>query len=136
MTLREALMMESAAIMPTTGPANGETLALAVLDIAHLERMTFGDHSLEREVLELFERQAGMLIERMRRADPKAMAASAHVLKGSARGIGAWTIARVAQALELAAASSSREATDAAFEALTEKVAEARKAIARRLRAN
>jgi HPt (histidine-containing phosphotransfer) domain-containing protein len=128
-------MMESVAIVPTSR-ANGETPALAVLDIVHLERMTFGDHNLEREVLELFERQAAMLIDRMRRADPKAMAASAHVLKGSARGIGAWTIARVAQALELAAASSSREATDAAFEALTEKVAEARKVIARRLRAN
>ena len=32
------------------------------IDFEHLFRMTLGDHGLEREVLKLFERQAGMLM--------------------------------------------------------------------------
>ena len=64
--------------------------------------MTLGDGSLQREVLELFDRQAGMLIARMRQASPAAAAACAHTLKGSARGIGAFAVAGAAEAVELA----------------------------------
>ena len=35
------------------------------IDRSHLSRMTFGDQSLEREVLQLFDRQAELLMERM-----------------------------------------------------------------------
>ena len=38
----------------------------AAIDRGHLARMTFGDRSLEREVLQLFDRQAGLLLARMR----------------------------------------------------------------------
>ena len=69
--------------------------AYAVLDRAHLSRMTFDDRGLEREVLQLFERQAELLMTRMRNSGPAAIATLAHTLKGSAVGIGA---ARVAQA--------------------------------------
>ena len=55
----------------------------------HLARMTFDDRSLEREVLQLFERQAELLMERMRESEPAAIATLAHTLKGSAVGIGA-----------------------------------------------
>ena len=49
---------------------NGASSSLPVsgerpIDLVHLARMTLGDRGLEREVLELFDRQAGMLIVRM-----------------------------------------------------------------------
>ena len=46
--------------------AQPEALEVAVLDRDHLARMTFGDRSLEREVLHLFDRQSELLLERMR----------------------------------------------------------------------
>ena len=49
-------------------------LRSAVLDRSHLARMTFGDRSLEREVLQLFERQAELLVARMRGNEPAAIA--------------------------------------------------------------
>jgi hypothetical protein len=58
------------------------------IDLAHLDRMTFGEKSLAREVLRLFDRQADILSARISQADPEAAAALAHTLKGSARGVG------------------------------------------------
>lgn len=72
----------------------------AVIDRDHLARMTFGDLSLERELLELFDRQAAVLLARMRTTDTAAVAALAHTLKGSALGIGAVGVARAASAVE------------------------------------
>ena len=73
------------------------------IDLRHLFAMTLGDHALEREVLTLFDQQAGMLIARMDTVEPPGVAALAHTLKGSARGIGAWPVARAAEAVEAAA---------------------------------
>ena len=75
------------------------------IDLDHLSRMTLGDRSLEREVLALFNRQADMLLARMREGNAAMVAASAHTLKGSARGIGAWCVARAAEAVEKGGAS-------------------------------
>jgi HPt (histidine-containing phosphotransfer) domain-containing protein len=74
------------------------------IDRAHLARMTLGDQSLEREVLQLFDRQSEILLARMNDAPPAAVAALAHTMKGSARGIGAWPVAQAAEAVEEAAA--------------------------------
>jgi HPt (histidine-containing phosphotransfer) domain-containing protein len=79
------------------------------IDLTHLFRMTLGDHSLEREVLALFERQADMLIGRMPGLEPAGVAALAHTLKGSARGIGAWQVARAADAVERSAAAGGAD---------------------------
>ena len=65
--------------------------------------MTFGDRSLQREVLELFGRQADILLARMQEPDAGVVSASAHTLNGSASGIGAFGVARAAQAVELSA---------------------------------
>ena len=81
----------------------GAALKGIVLDRAHLERMTFGDRSLEREVLQLFDRQAELLIGRMRGSAPAAVARLAHTLKGSAMGIGAGRVARAAEDTERSA---------------------------------
>jgi HPt (histidine-containing phosphotransfer) domain-containing protein len=98
------------------------------IDFSHLFRMTLGDHSLEREVLQLFARQAEMLIARMSAGAPAAAAALAHTLKGSARGIGAWTVASAAEQVEIASAGSGELAP--AIEALSRAIEQARATIA------
>ena len=103
------------------------------IDRGHLARMTFGDRSLEREVLQLFDRQAEILIERMRTGEAAAIATLAHTLKGSAASIGAGGVARAAQAAELAARATPAECSQA-VEALAEAVDEARALIALLLR--
>ena len=104
------------------------------IDLVHLARTTLGDRALEREVLQLFDRQSDILIARMRTAAPAAVAALAHTLKGSARGIGAWRVARAAELLELAGASGS--STEDALNGLTAASDEARTVIAELLRAH
>jgi HPt (histidine-containing phosphotransfer) domain-containing protein len=84
--------------------------AAASIDQVHLERMTLGDRTLEREVLELFARQTAMTLERIAGSGPACAAAAAHTLKGSARGIGAWRVAEAAERLEQAAAGDGDEA--------------------------
>jgi HPt (histidine-containing phosphotransfer) domain-containing protein len=87
----------------------GAALKGNVLDRAHLQRMTLGDRSLEREVLQLFGRQAELLIGRMRVSAPAAVATLAHTLKGSAMGIGAGHVARAAEDIELSANQAPAE---------------------------
>jgi HPt (histidine-containing phosphotransfer) domain-containing protein len=70
------------------------------IDLVHLARMTLGERSLEREVLQLFDRQATIMIARMRAAPAAAVPSLAHTLKGSARAIGACRVARAAEAIE------------------------------------
>ena len=80
-----------------------------VIDEDHLGRMTLGDRRLEREVLELFLRQTTIMLDRIVGAEPPLAAAAAHTLKGSARGIGAWRVARAAELLENAAGGDGGE---------------------------
>jgi HPt (histidine-containing phosphotransfer) domain-containing protein len=78
----------------------------AVLDLVCLSRQTFGDHALETELLALFERQAAQLATRL--AAPRSMGDAgaridlAHMLKGSARSVGAFAVAAAAEAYETA----------------------------------
>ena len=108
--------------------------AEAAIDRGHLARMTFGDRSLERELLELFDRQAAMLMVRMRAGGEAAVKPLAHTLKGSASGIGAGEVARAAEAAERAAGSGASECS-AAVDRLALAVEEARALIAELLRA-
>jgi HPt (histidine-containing phosphotransfer) domain-containing protein len=102
------------------------------IDRRHLARMTLGDRSLEREVLQLFVRQTTLMLARMAGAAPALAAASAHTLTGSARGIGAWRVARAAERLE--AAADNAMDVNAAMDELVAASAEARAAIADLLR--
>jgi HPt (histidine-containing phosphotransfer) domain-containing protein len=106
------------------------------VDLVHLSRMTLGDRDLEREVLQLFECQAAMLLQRMPGAGPAHVAAMAHTIKGSARGIGAWQIARDAETLELAAASPGDADRDVALTGLTGSVEKVRAVIRDLLRSH
>jgi len=102
-------------------------LRSGVLDRSHLARMTFGDRSLEREVLQLFERQAELLMARMRGSEPAAIATLAHTLKGSAASIGAGGVARAAEDTKLSASRAPAEcgrAIDQLAEAIKEALVE------------
>jgi HPt (histidine-containing phosphotransfer) domain-containing protein len=93
--------------------------------------MTLGDRALERELLELFDRQAVILLARMRDADAISLSALAHTLKGSASGIGAGTVANAARAVEQAASPAEQAA---AVEDLAAAIAVLRAVIAPLLR--
>jgi len=97
------------------------------IDFQHLFRMTLGDMTLQREVLMLFDRQADMLLARMNVADPASVAALAHTLKGSAKGIGAWGVAAAAEQVE--SACTAPLDVGAAIAGLADAVARARVAI-------
>jgi HPt (histidine-containing phosphotransfer) domain-containing protein len=108
---------------------NSATHGYTVLDRAHLSRMTFNDRSLEQEVLQLFERQAELLMARMRKSAPPAIATLAHTLKGSAVGIGAGRVAQAAAATEQAAGRAPNDC-DNAIDQLAQAVDEVRAEIA------
>ena len=72
----------------------------APVDLVHLARQTFGSTELEREVLQLFVRQGRPTVAQIAAATPAARGAIVHRLKGSARGIGAVEVARIAEGLE------------------------------------
>jgi len=124
--------------LPSTSVAEGQPASRASLerpiDLVHLSRMTLGDRGLEREVLALFDRQATVLVSRMRSAPPGSVTAVAHTLKGSARGVGAWRVAAAAEAVEVAAAGDGD--LSAAITRLAAVAEEARAVIAELLRAN
>ena len=124
----------------TAVPASSATTAAgsdrqcAVIDEDHLGRMTLGDRRLEREVLEIFVRQTVIMLERIAGAEPALAAATAHTLSGSARGIGAWRVARAAEHLErVASGKSGAAALDEAVEELKSATRQASAAIAARL---
>jgi HPt (histidine-containing phosphotransfer) domain-containing protein len=106
------------------------------IDIEHLARMTLGERELEREVLDLFDRQAGMLLARMACESPRVAAAYAHTLSGSARGIGAWKVAEAAAAVERLATQPGAITLTRAMDRLAAAVAEAQAVIVDMLRSH
>ncbi|MDR3372581.1 MAG: Hpt domain-containing protein [Ancalomicrobiaceae bacterium] len=71
------------------------------IDLVHLARQTHGNRDLEAEILALFLRQSPQQLARIAAAaSPEALFEAAHQLKGSARAIGAWTVADSAEAIE------------------------------------
>jgi HPt (histidine-containing phosphotransfer) domain-containing protein len=114
---------------PARAPALPEGREPAI-DLVHLARATDGDESLEAELLAMFDRQSEKLLGRVRLADlpRRARGDVAHRLRGSALAIGAFAVARAAEALE---AAFERDAEpQAEIAALEAAVAAARAAIA------
>lgn len=70
------------------------------IDRKHFEDATFGDRTLQRDVLELFDAQAEKMIAVIRASTGRARGEAAHSLKGAARGIGAFAVADAAEAVE------------------------------------
>ncbi|MFA6139161.1 MAG: Hpt domain-containing protein [Hyphomicrobium sp.] len=77
-------------------PETGEPV-----DLAHLSRYTLGDRGLELEILGLFVDQLPITIAALREAETeKDWGMAAHTLKGSARAVGAWPLATIAEDAE------------------------------------
>ncbi|WP_068462576.1 Hpt domain-containing protein [Hyphomicrobium sulfonivorans] len=71
------------------------------VDLVHLRRFTHGDAALETEILGLFSDQLPVTIRALKDAtSTKDWNIAAHTLKGSARAVGAWSLADAAEEAE------------------------------------
>jgi HPt (histidine-containing phosphotransfer) domain-containing protein len=83
------------------------------IDRAHLARYSLGSPTLEREILGLFLAQLPLSIEQLRfAATDREWQIAAHTIKGSARAVGAWQVARLALAAEQSSGASDADARD------------------------
>jgi HPt (histidine-containing phosphotransfer) domain-containing protein len=73
---------------------------LRPIDLVHLARQTCGDRTLEIEVLNLFRQQLGLSVDHLKQAQGSARMAVAHLIKGSARSVGAFPLAHIAEDIE------------------------------------
>ncbi|MDP1906672.1 MAG: Hpt domain-containing protein [Hyphomicrobium sp.] len=72
-----------------------------LIDHEHLRRYTLGDPGLELEILGLFAGQLPITIGALEHATTdKDWGMAAHTLKGSARAVGAWPLAALAEDAE------------------------------------
>ena len=85
---------------PNTGAFEMAAKAGA-FDIEFLDRVTFSDRGLAREVLQMFDQQADSLLKVIRDTESTRMRLEiAHRLKGAARGVGAFAVGEAAAAAE------------------------------------
>ena len=96
------------------------------VDLAYLARFTLGNSELEQEVLELFIIHGPRYLAALNNAvTSKAWHDAAHTLKGAARGIGAWRVARSAEAAERLRFDTDLDRRAFALDSAAEAVAEA-----------
>jgi chemotaxis protein histidine kinase CheA len=72
------------------------------IDLVHLTRETYGNRALETEILSLFSRQTCGIVDRLVHANTDERVRLAKSLKGSARSVGAFRVAEMAEAIEQA----------------------------------
>jgi hypothetical protein len=99
------------------------------IDLAHLDHTTLGERRLAREVLQLFDRHAAILLEHIKCSPSGLPVRLTHTLKGSARGIGAWKVAAAAGQYELAAQEADSEKLALNVNELGRAILDARSAI-------
>jgi len=71
-----------------------------ILDLAHLSGFTGGDPDFECQILDIFLDNAPGYLENLSAIDQENWKTTAHKLKGAARSIGAWALARAAERAE------------------------------------
>ncbi len=104
------------------------------IDLVHLSRQSLGDRALEKELLQLFDRQAEQIVARLGSeiglGDRKWRRDLSHTLCGSARAVGALRVAQTASLYEeaLFSSASDRELT-VLRDCMAEEVASARRSI-------
>lgn len=96
-----------------SGAWAGEPVSERPIDLVHLSRQSLGDRGLERELLQLFDRQAEQIIARLASdigaADRRWRRDLSHTLAGSASAVGALRVARAASVYEEALFSSATD---------------------------
>ena len=103
----------------------------APVDIEHLRRYTLGDRGLELEILGLFVEQLPITIGALKNApSEKEWGMAAHTLKGSARAVGAWPLATIAESAERLHGLPDADARCAVVHRLEAAAGEAREYIA------
>lgn len=89
--------------------------ARATLDEAHFSHMTGGDRALQAEIVTLFRVQAELWSRLLIPDAPvTTWRDAAHTLKGSARGLGLWSLAEACEAAETVAKSGALDGPDVA----------------------
>ncbi|MBB3234183.1 Hpt domain-containing protein [Phyllobacterium endophyticum] len=78
------------------------------IDLVHLTRETYGNRALETEILSLFSRQTCGIVDRLLHANTDERVRLAKSLKGSARAVGAFRVAEMAEAIEQAPSDSRK----------------------------
>lgn len=77
------------------------TRTVRPVDLVHLAKQCLGDEALEMEVLRLFDTTLKTYYARLQMAESfDDLALVLHSIKGAAGGVGAWTIADTAKAME------------------------------------
>ncbi|MEI9902370.1 MAG: Hpt domain-containing protein [Hyphomicrobium sp.] len=103
----------------------------APVDLVHLRRFTMGDEQLELEILGLFANQLPITISALKSADSeKEWGMAAHTLKGSARAVGAWSLATIAESAERIKPLDDAAARGLVVQRIEEAAAAARRYIA------
>jgi HPt (histidine-containing phosphotransfer) domain-containing protein len=83
------------------GHQHGSANQARPVDFDHLATQTMGDKALEAEVLQMFAKQARMLVQELAAGDAAAgTTATAHRLQGAAKAVGAFKVAATAERLE------------------------------------
>jgi HPt (histidine-containing phosphotransfer) domain-containing protein len=99
--------------MGMTLQSNAQFGAQQLVDLAHLARQTLGNPELEQEILRLFHRQSAIYGEKViNAACRKDCLEAAHTLKGSAKGVGAWSVADAAEKVEQANGNAETPISD------------------------
>ena len=104
------------------------------IDLVHLSRQSLGDRALEKELLQLFDRQAEQIVARLGSeiglGDRKWRRDLSHTLCGSARAVGALRVAQTASLYEEALFSSASDRElNVLRDCMAEEVAYARRSI-------
>jgi hypothetical protein len=90
----------TAAAKPEAAP-QVRSRTMRPIDLVHLAKQCLGDEGLELEILRLFDTTIATYYARLRAAaTPEQIAMNLHAIKGAASGVGAWTVADMAVALE------------------------------------
>lgn len=99
------------------------------IDFDRLTRLSGGDQKTMREVLQVFNLQADLLLARMASEEPRAAAARGHTLAVCAHSVGAWKVEACATRFEQIALESGPIALNPIMRRLAAIVTEAQGAI-------
>jgi HPt (histidine-containing phosphotransfer) domain-containing protein len=70
------------------------------VDMVHLAKQSCGDKALETEILALFRQQLALGVDQLRNTSGRERKIIAHTIKGSAKAVGAFGLARAAARVE------------------------------------